>query len=222
MPSVALELDLSDDDVIASLVADPSERDLAAFPSEFPRDSALVLAIYTQFLTCGSTWAGTLKGQLADALARCRLHDEEDPVRDYAGFGGFMNLVAVSICPPGPNTNTLVPLARSAPSAPTITKFEHRPLTMPHVAAPLRPHPRHDDFAISIVKSDIGARDFAERLLTFRGVGLGPGIKPRIDHIRGTAVDLVRDDGGEKRDLAVQIALIFERPFHLAIARNAA
>jgi hypothetical protein len=78
----APEPELSDDDVIASLVADASERDLAALLNEFPRDTQFVLAIYTQFLARGSTWSGTLKGQLADALARCRLHDEADIVRD--------------------------------------------------------------------------------------------------------------------------------------------
>lgn len=78
----APELDLSDDDVIASLVADASERDLAALLHEFPRDSAFVLAIYAQFLERGSTWSEPLRAQLADALARCRLHDEADIVRD--------------------------------------------------------------------------------------------------------------------------------------------
>ena len=78
----APELDLSDDEVIASLVADASERDLTALLNEFPRDSAFVLAIYAQFLERGSTWSGPLKGQVADALARCRLHDEADIVRD--------------------------------------------------------------------------------------------------------------------------------------------
>jgi hypothetical protein len=78
----APEPDLSDDDVIGSLVAEASERDLAALLSEFPRDSQFVLAIYAQFLERGSTWPGPLKGQLADALARCRLHDEADVVRD--------------------------------------------------------------------------------------------------------------------------------------------
>jgi hypothetical protein len=76
------EPDLSDDEVIASLVADASERDLAALLNEFPRDHQFVLAIYEQFLARGSTWPGPLKGQLADALARCRLHDEADVVRD--------------------------------------------------------------------------------------------------------------------------------------------
>ncbi len=78
----APEPDLSDEDVIVSLVADASERDLAALLHDFPRDSAFVLAIYTQFSTRGSMWSGALKGQLADALARCRLHDEADIVRD--------------------------------------------------------------------------------------------------------------------------------------------
>jgi hypothetical protein len=73
---------LSDDDVIASLVADASERDLAALLHEFPRDSAFVLAIYAQFLERGSTWSEPLRAQLADALARCRLPDEADIVRD--------------------------------------------------------------------------------------------------------------------------------------------
>jgi hypothetical protein len=73
---------LSDDDVIASLVADASERDLAAILHEFPRDSAFVLAIYAQFLERGSTWSQPLRAQLADALARCRLHDEAAVVRD--------------------------------------------------------------------------------------------------------------------------------------------
>ena len=76
------EPDLSDDEIIASLVADASERDLTALLNEFPRDSAFVLAIYAQFLERGSAWSGPLKGQLADALARCRLHDEADVVRD--------------------------------------------------------------------------------------------------------------------------------------------
>ena len=78
----APEPELSDDEVIASLVADASERDLAALLHEFPRDPHFVLAIYEQFLSRGSTWPGPLKGQLADALARCRLHDEADVVRD--------------------------------------------------------------------------------------------------------------------------------------------
>jgi hypothetical protein len=78
----APELNLSDDEVIASLVADASERDLAALLDEFPRDSVFVLAIYAQFLARGSTWSGPLKGQLAAALARCRLHAEADIVRD--------------------------------------------------------------------------------------------------------------------------------------------
>jgi hypothetical protein len=76
------EPDLSDDDVIGSLVADASERDLAALLHEFPRDSQFVLAIYEQFLARRSTWPGPLNGQLADALARCRLHDEAAVVRD--------------------------------------------------------------------------------------------------------------------------------------------
>jgi len=78
----APEPDLSDDDVIASLVADASERDLAAVLHEFPRDSTFVLAIYTQFLERGSTWSESLRAQFADALARCRLHEEADVVRD--------------------------------------------------------------------------------------------------------------------------------------------
>ncbi len=78
----APEPELSDEDVIASLVVDASERDLNALLREFPRDSAFVLAIYTQFLARGSTWSGPLKGELADALTRCRLHDAADVVRD--------------------------------------------------------------------------------------------------------------------------------------------
>jgi hypothetical protein len=78
----APDADLSDDDVIASLVADASERDLAAVLHEFPRDSTFVLAIYTQFLERGSTWSESLRAQFADALARCRLHEEADVVRD--------------------------------------------------------------------------------------------------------------------------------------------
>jgi hypothetical protein len=74
--------DLSDEDVIASLVVDASERDLTALLHEFPRDPQFVLAIYEQFLARGSTWSGAFKGELADALARCRLHDEADVVRD--------------------------------------------------------------------------------------------------------------------------------------------
>lgn len=78
----APEPELSDEDVIAELVTDASERDLAALLHEFPRDRAFVLAIYAQFLERGSTWSGLLKVQLADALARCRLHEEADVVRD--------------------------------------------------------------------------------------------------------------------------------------------
>jgi hypothetical protein len=78
----APEPDLSDDDLIASLVAEASERDLAALLHEFPRDSAFVLAIYAQFLERGSPWSEPLRAQLADALARCRLHDEADVVRN--------------------------------------------------------------------------------------------------------------------------------------------
>jgi hypothetical protein len=78
----APELDLSDDEVIASLVADASERDLAALLHEFPRDSTFALAIYAQFLARGSMWPQPLRAQLADALARCRLHDEAGVVRD--------------------------------------------------------------------------------------------------------------------------------------------
>jgi hypothetical protein len=73
---------MSDDEVIASLVADASERDLAALLHEFPRDGQFVLAIYAQFLERGSTWSQSLRSQLADALARCRLHEEADVVRD--------------------------------------------------------------------------------------------------------------------------------------------
>jgi hypothetical protein len=78
----APEPELSDDDVIASLLADASERDLAALLHEFPRDSTFVVAIYAQFLEHGSTWPQPLRAQLADALARCRLHEEADTVRD--------------------------------------------------------------------------------------------------------------------------------------------
>jgi hypothetical protein len=78
----APELELSDEDVIASLVIDASERDLVALLHEFPRDPEFVLAIYEQFLARGATWSGPLKGELADALARCRLHHEADIVRD--------------------------------------------------------------------------------------------------------------------------------------------
>lgn len=74
--------DLSDDDVIAALAADVSERDLAALLHEFPRDSQFALAIYEQFLARGSTWSRSLRVQLANALAWCRLHDEADVVRD--------------------------------------------------------------------------------------------------------------------------------------------
>ena len=64
------EPDVSDDDVIASLVTDASERDLAALLHEFPRDSAFVLAIYAQFLARGSTWPGLLKGQTLRTRSR--------------------------------------------------------------------------------------------------------------------------------------------------------
>ncbi len=74
--------DLSDHDVIAALVADASERDLAALSRDFPRDSHFALAIYEQFLARGSTWSESLRARLADTLARCRLHDEADVVRD--------------------------------------------------------------------------------------------------------------------------------------------
>jgi hypothetical protein len=78
----APESELSDEEVIASLVDDGSERDLAALLHEFPRDSQCVLAIYERFLARESTWSQSLCTQLADALARCRLHDEADIVRD--------------------------------------------------------------------------------------------------------------------------------------------
>jgi hypothetical protein len=73
---------VNDDDIIASLVVDASARDVAALLHEFPRDSAFVHAIYAQFLEHGSTWPQPLRTQLADALARCRLHEEADTVRD--------------------------------------------------------------------------------------------------------------------------------------------
>jgi hypothetical protein len=76
------EPEVNDDEIIASLVVDASARDLAALLHEFPRDSAFVLAIYAQFLEHGSTWPQPLRAQLADALARCRLHDEAAVVRD--------------------------------------------------------------------------------------------------------------------------------------------
>ena len=44
-----------------------------------------------------------------------------DAAVSYLSFARFMNPVAVSIFPPGPNTNTFVPLPRSTPSGPTIT-----------------------------------------------------------------------------------------------------
>jgi hypothetical protein len=78
----ATEPDLSDEELIASLVADASEQDLTALLHEFPRESDVVLAIYEQFLARGRDWPGALKGQLANALARCRLHDEAEVVRD--------------------------------------------------------------------------------------------------------------------------------------------
>jgi hypothetical protein len=74
--------EMSDDDVIAPQVADASERDLAALLREFPRESDFVLAIYEQFLARGRDWSPSLKHQLADALARCRLPDEAQVVRD--------------------------------------------------------------------------------------------------------------------------------------------
>jgi hypothetical protein len=78
----APEPDLDDDEVIASLVADASERDLAALLHEFPRDRQFVLTIYERFLTRESPWSHALRAQLADALTRCHLHDEADVVRD--------------------------------------------------------------------------------------------------------------------------------------------
>ena len=76
------EPEVNDDDIIASLVVDTSARDLAALLHQFPRDSAFVLAIYTRCLARISTWPQPLRAQLADALARCRLHEEADIVRD--------------------------------------------------------------------------------------------------------------------------------------------